>query len=244
MTNYLRFRCLICLFSAALITSCSSKQATTPGEQKPEADAPRAASTAEPASPGFTPRPADSNSNSNSNGRREQVVSLPAGTVLQVRLAQTLDTKTNHSGDRFNATLSSPVSFEGKVIIPQGSTAAGHINTSQSSGRLKGRAVMGLSLDSFDLNGKTYRIETTHVSRAGSAHKKRNIGFIAGGTGLGAALGAIAGGPKGALIGAGAGAAAGAAAGTAGAALTGKKNVHVPAESLLSFSLTAPVTVP
>jgi hypothetical protein len=99
---------------------------------------------------------------------------------------------------------------------------------------------MGLSLDSFDLNGKTYRIDTTHVSRAGSAHKKRNIGFIAGGTGLGAALGAIAGGPKGALIGAG----AGAAAGTAGAALTGKKNVRVPAESLLSFSLTAPVTVP
>ena len=235
MTNYLRFRCLICLFSVALMTSCSSKQATIPGEQRPEADAPRASSAApEPASPGFTPRPVEA------NAKRDPAVSLPAGTVLQVRLAQTLDTKTNHSGDRFTATVSSPVSFEGKVIIPQGSRAAGHINTSQSSGRLKGRAVMGLSLDSFDLNGKTYKVETTHVARAGNAHKKRNFGFIAGGTGLGAALGAIAGGPKGALIGAG----AGAAAGTAGAALTGKKNVHVPAESLLSFSLTAPVTVP
>jgi hypothetical protein len=215
------------------MTSCGNKQAASTG---PEADAPRASSSAEPASPGFTPRPGG-----DSNSRREpSAVSLPAGTVLQVRLAQALDTKTNRSGDKFAATVSSPVSFEGRVIIPQGSTASGHINTSQSSGRLKGRAVMGLSLDSFDLNGRTYNIETTHVARAGNNHKKRNIGFIAGGTGLGAALGAIAGGPKGALIGAG----AGAAAGTAGAALTGKKNVHVPAESLLSFSLTSPVTVP
>jgi outer membrane lipoprotein SlyB len=99
---------------------------------------------------------------------------------------------------------------------------------------------MGLSLDSFDLNGKSYKIQTAHVARAGSAHKKRNFGFIGGGTGLGAALGAIAGGPQGALIGAG----AGAAAGTAGAALTGKKNVHIPAETLLNFSLTSPVSVP
>jgi hypothetical protein len=54
---------------------------------------------------------------------------------------------------------------------------------------------------------------------------------------LGAALGAIAGGGKGALI----GAAAGAAAGTAGAAATGKLEVGIGAEAVLTFQLRAAI---
>jgi hypothetical protein len=68
-------------------------------------------------------------------------------------------------------------------------------------------------------------------------HKKRNAIWIGGGAGLGAAIGALAGGPKGALIGAG----AGAGAGTAGAALSGKKQVGVAAETALRFTLEAAV---
>jgi outer membrane lipoprotein SlyB len=77
------------------------------------------------------------------------------------------------------------------------------------------------------------------VSRVSADHKRRNLGFIGGGSALGAAIGAIAGGGKGALIGAG----AGAAAGTAGAAATGKRNIHLPAETPLSFSLQRPVNL-
>jgi len=102
---------------------------------------------------------------------------------------------------------------------------------------MKGRAQLGLVLDSFRLNGRQYHVATTSVDRVSEAHKKRNGILIGGAAGLGAALGAIAGGGKGALIGAG----AGAGAGTAGAALTGKKEVGISAETPLRFTLRSAV---
>lgn len=162
---------------------------------------------------------------------------VPEGTLLHVRLAETLDTKRNHSGDRFTATLDSPISVDGKVAIPKGANFSGRIDTSAPSGRLKGRAVMNLSLDSFELGGKKYEISTSHTGPSSGSHKKRNILAIGGGAAAGAGIGALAGGPTGALIGAG----AGAGAGVAGAAFTGKKNVRIPVETPLSFQLRAPV---
>jgi hypothetical protein len=86
-----------------------------------------------------------------------------------------------------------------------------NITQSDASGRLEGRAVLAVTLDTFQLNGKDYRVYTGSVEHFSAAHKKRNLGFIGAGKGLGAALGAIAGGGEGALIGAASGAAAGTA---------------------------------
>ena len=73
--------------------------------------------------------------------------------------------------------------------------------------RLKGRARIDVTLDSFRLRGREYRIGTSRVSRVSEAHKKRNLFLVGGGSGLGAAIGAIVGGGKGAAAGALAGAA-------------------------------------
>jgi hypothetical protein len=166
-------------------------------------------------------------------------ISIPAGTILDVRLEQTLDTKRNRPGDRFTATLTRPVILDGQTVIPRGTPCTGHLTESKPSGRFKGRALMSLSLDSFELYGRHHEIRTTHVARESGGHKKRNWAFIGGGSGVGTAIGALAGGPAGALIGAG----AGAGAGTAGAAITGKKNVRLPVETPLAFSLRASVTL-
>jgi hypothetical protein len=164
---------------------------------------------------------------------------IPSGTPFHVRLDTEVDTKHNRAGDGFTATLSQPLVVEGQAVLPVGTRFSGHITTAGSSGRLKGRAAIGLTLDSFEHEGRRYQIRTTSVDRVSAAHKKRNAVLIGGGTGLGAAIGALAGGPKGALIGAG----AGAAAGTAGAAATGKRQVAVPSEALLRFTLRAPVEI-
>jgi hypothetical protein len=156
-----------------------------------------------------------------------------------VRLAETLDTRRNRTGDRFTATLDAPITENGVEIIPRGANFSGRVDTSQPSGRLKGRAVISLELDAFELNGKSYRISTSHASQVSGRHRRRNIIAIGGGAGAGAGIGALAGGPAGALIGAG----AGAGAGTLGAVFTGKKQVSIPVETRLRFQLRHPVQI-
>ncbi len=167
------------------------------------------------------------------------VATIPAGTRIRVRLGQTLDTKFSRRGERFVAYLETPVAAGNRVVLPRGTAFRGHVVEARSSGRLKGRASLGVTLDSFRLDGATYEIATAADLRSSRSHKRRNLAIIGGGSGVGAAIGAIAGGGVGALVGAG----AGAAAGTTGAYVSGKKNVRLPAETPLSFTLHRAVTV-
>ena len=166
-------------------------------------------------------------------------VELPSGTRFVVRLDRALSTVRNRTGDTFEAILDQPVVVDGREILAKGITFTGHVTISTASGRLKGRGVLGITLDAFDLNRKHYPITTSLDTRTTAAHKKRNIELVGGGTGLGALIGGLTGGGKGAGI----GAAVGAAAGTGVAATTGKKDVEVPAETVFRFSLKSPVTV-
>jgi hypothetical protein len=162
---------------------------------------------------------------------------IPQGTVLRVRIDQSVDTRRNRPGNRFQATLAEPVLRKDAILLPRGTRFAGHVMESKPSGRLKGRAVLSLTLDSFRANGREYQVNTGGTTRVSGRHKKRNLVLIGGGAGTGAGIGAIAAGGFGALI----GAAAGGVAGTATAVFTGKKNVGVPAETLLAFPLRSSV---
>src|SRR5712691_4571792 len=97
---------------------------------------------------------------------RGYAAEIPSGTVVHVRLLDTLDTKRNRAGDRFTATLDEPLVSGDRVIVPKGTPFRGHIVQARQSGRFKGRAAMALSLDSFDLNGRTYPLETNRSARA------------------------------------------------------------------------------
>ena len=167
-------------------------------------------------------------------------VTVPAGTAIHVRLDHSLATDQNGPGETFAATVVSPVVVNGETVIPQGAKAEGVVLNSQASGRLKGRAYMTLALNTVEVNGTPYEVQTSTVGRQSGSHKKRNIALIGGGGGGGALIGALAGGGKGALI----GGPVGAGAGLAAAAITGKKQVRIPAESAMTFRLAEPLTVP
>lgn len=167
-------------------------------------------------------------------------LTVPAGTAIHVRLNHSLATNQNDAGEAFAATVTSPVVIEGKEVIPAGAQAEGVVVTSKPSGRLKGRAYMSLALSTVEVGGKQYEVSTSSVGRQSGDHKKRNIAIIGGGGGGGALIGALAAGGKGALI----GGPVGAGAGLAVAALTGKKQVTIPAESAMTFRLTQPLTIP
>lgn len=167
-------------------------------------------------------------------------VVIPQGTPFEARVNETLSTARNHEGDRFTAALERPVDIGGREVLPRGSRIQGHVTTSRSSGRMEGRAVIGIKLDAVDYNGHSIPMETTLDTKTGEAHKKRNLELIGGGSAFGAVVGALAGGGKGAAI----GAMAGGAAGAGGAAATGKENVEIPAETVFTFRLKAPMQLP
>ena len=166
-------------------------------------------------------------------------VELAAGTVVTVRTTRALSTVRDRAQDTFNATLDEPVIVNDVEVLPRGTRLTGHVTSSQDSGHLEGRAVLGITLDAFELKGERYSIATSVNTRASEGHKKRNVTAIGGGAGVGALIGGIAGGGKGAAIGAG----IGAGAGTGAAAATGKQHVEIPAETRFRFTLKNGVTL-
>jgi hypothetical protein len=164
---------------------------------------------------------------------------LPAGTVLTVRLGQTVGSKISRPGDKFDATLAEPLEANGTVLIPKGAQLQGTVQDAAPLGRFKGGARLRLTLDAVTVNGKQYPIQTTSIARSEKGKGKRTAVMTGGGAGVGALIGGLAGGGKGAAI----GAIAGAGAGGAGAAFTGNKDIVLPAESALSFKLEQPVEI-
>ncbi|HXN53077.1 MAG TPA: hypothetical protein VN943_14190 [Candidatus Acidoferrum sp.] len=165
--------------------------------------------------------------------------SVPAGTAITVTIDQSISSKNAKVGQGVVATVAQDVTANGKVVIPKGSHAKLVVSSAQASGRLSTPAKLWLRLKSVEVHGKTYTIATSSTGRTMGGKGKRDAGFIGGGAAGGALIGALAGGGKGAAI----GAAAGAGAGTAGAAATGKKEVEFPAETRLSFTTRAAVSI-
>jgi hypothetical protein len=167
-------------------------------------------------------------------------VTLQPGTNLVVRLAETISTEHNYSGDTFRATLDRPIVLDGFVIAEKGSKVLGKIVTADKAGKLEGTANLQLVLTEINTtDGQHVRVETGFVNRKGPTNTKNEAEKIGGGAVLGAIIGAIAGGGKGAAIGAGAGGAAG-----TGAVLLGKtKPAVVQTETQLTFQLSSPTTI-
>ncbi|MBZ5698372.1 MAG: hypothetical protein LAN18_07460 [Acidobacteriia bacterium] len=168
-----------------------------------------------------------------------QPIIVGTGTVIEVTIDQSLSSKTNNPGDHFDASVVSPVTVDDIVVVPAGTKASGTITETKSAGRVQGSAALKMRLDSFTVQGVTYKIRTAVFEETGAGRGKRT-GIGAGvGAAAGAVIGAIAGGGKGAAIGAG----TGAGAGTAGAVLTGERDITVPAETRVSFTLSEPVSI-
>lgn len=164
---------------------------------------------------------------------------VPKQTPIHVSLNQTLASNRSKPGQHFEATVSEPVTLDGKTVIPRGAKVEGRVVDAHPSGRLMGRARLRMALDAVQVNGQNYDIRTASYAREGSAHKKRDLLWIGGGAGGGALIGALAGGGEGALI----GGPVGAGAGTAVALITGKHDIKLPAETRLTFRLAEPVTI-
>lgn len=80
----------------------------------------------------------------------KQILVLPRGSVIHMRLQTTLTSKTNKSGDKFQGMVTQPVVADDKTLIAEGSLVYGHVVMSKSSHRVAGTASMRLVLDSIN----------------------------------------------------------------------------------------------
>jgi BON domain len=164
---------------------------------------------------------------------------VPYGTVLAVRLTESLSSELNEKGDTFLASLASPILVGDRVVIPEGAGIKGRVVEVQSAGRFSGRPAMIIEVTRLAYNGNSYDLRSNQYSKEGPSRNVRSAATIGGGAGLGAVLGGILGGGKGAAI----GAMIGAGVGTGVRAASREAAVQLPAESTLSFRLQAALTV-
>ena len=171
---------------------------------------------------------------------KPQPIVVPAGTVLTVRTSQALSSKTSQAGQTFLATLAQPISVGGRPALPTGATVSGTVVSEKAKGKIKGEGELSVALTSISIGNHTYPIQTNVLSNTAKGKGKRTAGTTAGGAAGGALIGGLAGGGKGAGI----GALIGAGAGFIGGAATGNKQVEIPAEAALSFTLAEALTLP
>ena len=162
-----------------------------------------------------------------------EVVTIPAGTTLYVRMLDGIDSAKNAVGDTFRASLDTPLQADGRVVVPAGADVIGRVAEDKSAGHFAGKSQIALELTRISFHGHTYTLVTDQYTREGNSRGKRTAATIGGGAALGAIIGAIAGGGKGAAI----GTVAGAGAGTAVQGATKGQQVRVEPEAVLAFRL-------
>ena len=171
--------------------------------------------------------------------RQPEHVTIPAGTVITVRMIDRIDSSRNRPGEEFAATIDAPVVVDDRVVIRRGADARVRLVESRSAGRMTGRSELHVELVGLAIGAQSYAVETGMVEKAGASRGKRTAQTVGGGAALGALIGAIAGKGKGAAI----GGAIGAGAGTAVQASTKGEQVQIPPETKLDFTLRAPLTL-
>ena len=164
---------------------------------------------------------------------------IDQGTQVSIRLVDPIDSEKNQSGDTFHATLNTALTSDGEEAVPVGAELSGHLVDVKSAGKFKGQSAVVLQLDSLTSGGKTYSLQTDQYRKEGSSRGRNTAEKVGGGAILGGIIGAIAGGGKGAAI----GSAAGAGVGAGAQEVSKSQQIKLPSETVLNFTLQAPITV-
>ena len=254
---------------AAVITSTEDMTPQTPAA-KPSADVPMAtpSSSVAPASPaveygpyvpykGATVAGASAVTTAEDPADAMIVTSVPElegtlreGTLLKVKIGETLATDTTVAGSRFSGTVTEAIERNGRVIIPVGSTLEGRVTEVRGGRRISGAAMMHLETSDVTLPDGTHYIVHAQLIDTGKSefnvdnegtlkrkdHAKETLAIVGGVTGAGAATGALIGGGVGAVVGAGIGAGV-----STFIWLKQDRQATLPKDELLVFSLTTPM---
>ena len=181
-------------------------------------------------------------------------ITVAAGTRIPLTLRNGVDTKHSREGDRVYLETAFPITLDGHIVIPPGSSVNATITTSKAAGVVKGKGELFIRFDSLTLpNGVTRdfrsrlasadnsavgKIDPKEGKVTGERDKSDTARTTAEGGAIGASVGGIAGAAAGSpLKGIGVGAAAGAAAGLAGVLIKHRPDAALPAGTTVEMVL-------
>ncbi len=96
-----------------------------------------------------------------SSAPESKMITVPATTVLEVQLADTLSSDLNRPGDTFRATLALPLIVSGYLLAEAGTTVLGRVEASRRAPLIGGQAELSVTLTEIDTsNGGRTRVET------------------------------------------------------------------------------------
>jgi hypothetical protein len=164
-------------------------------------------------------------------------VAIPIDTPVTVRMIESVNSETARLGQTFRASLDDPIYVNGQVVVPRGADVLTKLVEDRQSGKIEGRTVLKLALQTITINGTPVEVTSNDVQQESGSRGARSAKVIGGTAALGALIGGLAGGGKGAAIGAG----SGAVVGTGAEVLTSGQKVKIPSETRLTFRLQNPV---
>src|SRR6202166_4602251 len=123
-----------------------------------------------------------------------QTLTLPAGTVVRVRVDDWISSDHNVTGDSFSAVLDQPIVVGGWVVARRGQAQTGRVSLVKKGEHGGGASQVGLDLPELTLvDGQQLPLQTQlFQTSAGNSHGQ-DAAVIGTTTGVGAVIGAIAG---------------------------------------------------
>jgi hypothetical protein len=213
--------------AAAPPPSTPPAQAAAPPPVAAPAPEPAPAASDEASAPAPPPKP------------KPVFVTIPAGSELQVRMIDGIDSKKNDVGQTFQGTLNAPLTRGDRVVVPAGAPVTVTLTNEQKAGKVKGSNALSVQVTSLSTGGRNYLVSSDVYDQAGKSKGKQTAVRSGVGAAAGALIGGLAGGGKGAGIGAAVG-----GGGALGYQLfTHGSTVKIPSETVLTFRLQAPLSI-
>ena len=126
---------------------------------------------------------------------------VPVGTEFDVRVHNSLSSRTAQVEDRFEATTIVDLKKDGRIVVPAGSVVRGIVSAVTKAGRIERKGSLTVVFDRITIDGRSYPIRATVTQAIESEGIKGEAGKIGAGAGVGAIIGGILGGVRGALAG-------------------------------------------
>jgi hypothetical protein len=172
-------------------------------------------------------------------GERTRPVTVPPGTVVELRFSETISTRSSAPGDAFRTTVEQDVRIDEAIAIPAGSVVVGRVTETHQPRNVGGRSRLSLEFTALELpSGESTAIEGVFAQR-GKSENLEDAAIIAGSTLGGVLLGEAVDEGEGGVIG-------GILGGIGGAVAAQKskaKPVEVPAGTVMAVELVRPVTL-